>query len=228
MSIALATRTFGSGGAEPYAEALVTSEPVYLVLTENNPQAPVSRSTLDVSRWTAEADDIDRRLLLAVTGPVLDVGCGPGRMVRAAMDLGMDALGIDVSPAAIRIADDAGLRVLETSIFSALPSEGHWQTVLLVDGNVGIGGNIAALLARCVEVLAPMGEIVVEVNPDRNHFRTGNGTLVGSSGSESESFPWSEVGLDHLVRLAAARGLALRQSWQLGGRSFCRLAKIRP
>ena len=93
-----AAATFGSGGAEPYASALRRPESALLFLPDTRAGSTSRRVTMDVSRWNADADAADRTLLLSVTGPLLDVGRGPGRMVRAAEDLGIMAEGIDVSP----------------------------------------------------------------------------------------------------------------------------------
>jgi SAM-dependent methyltransferase len=226
VTIAIERRgnTFGRGGAEPYARALRRNDTVTLLLRENRFGATASRSTMDVARWNADADDADLTLLRSVTGPVLDIGCGPGRMVRAAMDLGLVVLGVDVSPTAIDIATEAGLTVLEGSVFESMPAEGQWQTALLVDGNVGIGGDVRALLARCVELLTSTGEIVVEIDADEHRDSTYTGRLVDARGGTSEYFPWAEIGLRPLVAIAAELGLSLEQSWQIDGRSFCRLA----
>jgi 2-polyprenyl-3-methyl-5-hydroxy-6-metoxy-1,4-benzoquinol methylase len=43
-------------------------------------------------------------------GPLLDVGCGVGVMVRLLRDLGWDAEGIDLDPAAVAVARAGGLR----------------------------------------------------------------------------------------------------------------------
>lgn len=45
-------------------------------------------------------------------GPVADVGCGPGRITAYLRELGVDAFGIDLSPAMIEVArrDHPGLR----------------------------------------------------------------------------------------------------------------------
>ena len=218
-----APNTFGSGGAEPYAEALRQNDSVTLQLSENRLGA-ASNLVMDVARWNADADDADLTLLRSVTGPVLDIGCGPGRMVRAAMDLGLAVLGVDVSATAIQIATEAGLPVLELSVFDTLPDEGQWQTALLVDGNIGIGGDVRAMLERCRELLTPTGEIVVELHDDVDLHNTYVGQLVDARGGESAFFPWAEIGLNPLTRIAHDLGLAVVQAWTIDGRSFCRLA----
>ena len=224
MSIAQAT--FGSGGAEPYDRAIRSSSTGVLYLQKLRDDRTTS-STMDFGRWNSAADQTDLTLLASVLGPVLDVGCGPGRMVRAAMDLGLEALGIDVSTAVIDAARASGLPVVQGSIFDAVPREGAWQTVLLVDGNIGIGGDVDALLARCAELTSPTGEIVVELHPDDTRDRTYTGRLVDPSGAASETFPWAEIGLTSIVARAETLGLGLRQRWSSDGRSFCRLAKTR-
>ena len=218
-----ALNTFGSGGAEPYAEALRQNDSVTLQLSDNR-LGGSSNLVMDVARWNADADDADLTLLRSVTGPVLDIGCGPGRMVRAAMDLGLVVLGVDVSSTAIQIATEAGLTVLERSVFDALPAEGQWQTALLVDGNIGIGGDVRAMLQRCRELLSPTGEIVIELHDDENLDNTHVGQLVDARGGESAFFPWAEIGLNPLTRIAHDLGLAVVQAWTIDGRSFCRLA----
>ncbi|CAN5243544.1 class I SAM-dependent methyltransferase [soil metagenome] len=215
------TATFGAGGSEPYARALRDSDVLYLRSTDGRGEP------MDVGRWSARADLTDLTLLSSVTGPMLDIGCGPARMVRAARELGIPALGIDVSPAAVRLARSEGISVLEGSVFDRVPGEGEWQTALLVDGNIGIGGDVSALLARCVQLITPDGEIVVEVSADPLQHRTYTATVVDDRGGESAAFPWAEVGTLHLERIARLAGLAPRASWQLGGRHFCRLAASR-
>lgn len=217
--------TFGAGGSEPYARALRQGSDVLYLHELGKDDAPTPAS-VDVARFSARADDVDLRLLASVRGPVLDVGCGPGRMVRAAMELGLDALGIDVSATAIEIARENDLAVVHGSVFDPMPLEGRWQTVLLVDGNVGIGGDIDALLTRCAQLMSRDGEIVIETHPDAARDRTFTGRLTDADGGHSESFPWAEIGLEPLVLRGARLGLRLRQAWSEDGRSFCRLAYI--
>ncbi|NEM90757.1 class I SAM-dependent methyltransferase [Galbitalea soli] len=230
--MSLAT-TFGSGGAEPYARALRGHTGALLYLHEFRPGARrrgarPAAIEMNVDRWNADADLVDRTLLASVRGPVLDVGCGPARMVRAAAELGLGVLGIDVSPAAIEIGRAAQLPVALCSVFDAeVPGAGTWQTVLLVDGNIGIGGDVTALLARCAELAVADGEIVVEVHADPRRDRTFLGQLADAHGERSASFPWAEIGAEGLLRRAAGLGLVARQCWSADGRTFCRLAKSR-
>ena len=59
---------------------------------------------LDIDRWLAEADDVDHRLLDRACGPVIDIGCGPGRHVEALTMRSTEALGIDLSPDFVALA----------------------------------------------------------------------------------------------------------------------------
>ncbi len=219
MSTALAT--FGSGGAEPYARALLRDDRTLYLQSD----AHQTTFEMDLSRWSEDADATDAGLLAGATGPVLDIGCGPGRMVRAAMARGLAALGIDVSQTAIDIARESGLMVLRRSVFDPLPREGRWGSALLVDGNIGIGGDPAGLLARCAELIAADGSVIVEVHGEPERDRTYVGTLMDMQGHRSAEFPWAEVGRDALEAHAVSVGLRLDQAWVTDGRGFCRLAR---
>jgi SAM-dependent methyltransferase len=223
-AVRLAPSTFGAGGAEPYAAAL-RSEANVLYLHSAHHERAAGMAPMDAGRWSAAADATDHSLLEGAVGPVLDIGCGPGRMVRAAMDRGLFAIGVDVSPTAVGIALAAGLTVLNQSVFEQIPLEGAWGTLLLVDGNIGIGGDPETLLRRCVAMLGRDGELIVEVSGDPAHETSYEGTVEDSHGRRSNSFPWAEIGVDALRVRADAAGLVVTQAWMLDGRSFARLAR---
>ncbi|WP_307812208.1 class I SAM-dependent methyltransferase [Lacisediminihabitans changchengi] len=222
--MSLAVATFGSGGAEPYARALRRDDDV-LYLRDARAGSSVPHSTMNAARWSDDADATDIALLRGVTGPVLDIGCGPGRMVRAANDLGLVALGIDVSPTAVAIARAAGLQVREVSVFEMVPLEGSWATGLLVDGNIGIGGDPSALMARCRELISPDGSVVVEVNSEPLRDDVFIGTLADIHGEQSDEFPWAEIGSTALARRSSRVGLRLAAAWAADGRSFTRFVR---
>ena len=128
-------------------------------------------------------------------GSVLDLGCGPGRHVAALRAAGKAALGVDLSPVAVRLARRRGGAVIPGDVFGAVPHAGRWRTALLLDGNVGIGGSPAVLLRRTRELLAAAGTALVEVDPpgaptQRTRVR------IEAAGVVSEWFAWARVGLD--------------------------------
>jgi SAM-dependent methyltransferase len=161
---------------------------------------------LPVDRWHGLPDEVELALLDTLPDPVLDVGCGPGRMVAALGAAGRPALGVDPSPAAVAEAARRRAPVLARSVFGPLPGEGRWGTVLLIDGNVGIGGDPVALLARAAGLVRPGGHVVAEVEPPGATTRTMTARLESSRGV-SPWFAWATVGADQFDRLAVAAGL---------------------
>ncbi|WP_423922966.1 SAM-dependent methyltransferase [Frigoribacterium sp. 2-23] len=245
MSLVESEHTFGSGGAEPYARALRREGRLHLVrdgdddarqggsVVSIDTHAGSGRTThapdaFDVARWSADADAADVTALtfdglLDRPLPVLDIGCGPARMVRAALDLGAHALGIDVSSTAVDMAAAAGLPVVLASVFEDVPRAGTWGIALLLDGNIGIGGDPAALLTRSAAVISPVGSVVVETAVDSTSDERYDARVVDEQGRASGSFPWAEIGQDALVGYAAEAGLEIAQTWVADGRTFCRL-----
>ena len=214
---------FGSGAAEPYDRALRDSARVLHLVGTDGTTDPVR---VDVSKFLARADDHDSDALTRAHGPVIDLGCGPGRLVRAAILGGHLALGIDASRAAVRIAQQQGLPVLCRSIFEELPAEGTWGTAMLIDGNVGIGGDPVALLRRCADLVLPHGEgrVLVESHPDPARDRVFEAVVVDDLGRSSLPFLWAEVGIEGLLAHARSAGLRLAKRWMRGGRTFAEFA----
>ena len=99
---------------------------------------------LPVRRWLGGqgADDrFDSAVVKLCSGPTIDLGCGPGRLVTELVRRGVPALGVDQSATAVALARRGGAPVLRRDVFESLPATGRWQTVLLADGNVGLGGD---------------------------------------------------------------------------------------
>jgi SAM-dependent methyltransferase len=182
---------------------------------------------LAVTDWCAPASLQERQLLASLPGPVLDLGSGPGRLVVALGELGIAALGVDASPRAVTLARGQGAAILERSLFDALPGEGRWPTVLLFDGNVGIGGDPVALLRRVGDLLAPAGRAVVEVEAPGAPSHATQARLE-HAGEVSVWFPWAWVGADTIDDVAAKAGLE-RVEWQVvGDRWFAHLRHAAP
>ena len=115
-----------------------------------------------------------------VEAPVLDLGCGPGRHLAALREAGKRGLGVDLSPVAVRLARGRGADAINGSLWSQVPRAGTWRTILLLDGNIGIGGAPILLLRRAGELLAPGGAIVVETDPAGAPTQAGQGPAGGA------------------------------------------------
>ena len=179
---------------------------------------------LDVARWSGEADDVDLMVVSRCEPPVVDLGCGPGRMVVALNRSGRSALGVDMSAAAVGASMSRGALALHRRISDPLPGEGRWGTALLVDSNVGMGGDLEALLRRCGDLVGAGGLIICEVDPrdDRDEVHA---VVLSSDGWRSDPLSWGRVGARTLARVASALDLLVAEEWSAGGRVFVNLRK---
>jgi SAM-dependent methyltransferase len=177
---------------------------------------------LHVDRWFAPPSAVELDLLTRAVPDVLDIGCGPGRHTIALLAAGVPALGVDVSARAVRGARARGAQVLRASVFERLPAEGAWGTALLLDGNLGIGGDPRLLLDRMRALLRPGGRVLAELDPPgivTERLRV----AVETRGQRSDWFAWARVSVDGLGSLAAAAGLRVAEIWTGEGRWFGRL-----
>jgi SAM-dependent methyltransferase len=175
-----------------------------------------------LGRWCGEVDAVDLALLARAEGPVLDVGCGPGRLVAELARRGRSALGVDVAAAAVRLTTSAGGAAVRRSVFDRLPGEGLWGAVLLADGNVGIGGDPVVLLRRCRALALPTGRVLVELEAPGTGCTTVR-TRLERGADVTPWFDWAHVGVDAVTRPAAAAGLRLQDTWCAGSRWFASL-----
>jgi SAM-dependent methyltransferase len=170
----------------------------------------------------------DQSLLDRCAGPTLDVGAGPGRLTVALAERGIPALAVDVTPHAVSLARSSGALALQRDVFGYLPGTGRWATVLLADGNIGIGGNPAALLRRAASLLMPGGVVVAEVGPPGTPSRR---ELVRLRTLEAAGgwFPWAWTGADRIGPLGRSAGLATTEIWSDADRWFATLScAVRP
>ncbi|RKN42351.1 class I SAM-dependent methyltransferase [Streptomyces hoynatensis] len=203
--------------ADPYSLALRSGRgPLFLRRADGR------RLPLDIERWCAVPDAADRTVLGRCTGSVLDIGCGPGRMVAALARGARPALGIDTAPAAVERTRSTGGKALLRSVFQRLPQEGWWGSVLLIDGNIGIGGNPAALLRRIRQLVTPGGLLLAEAAPvevaERFEVR-----LEDDRGATGPAFPWARLGQRALRATAEYVGWTTAGQWTVADRHFLAL-----
>jgi SAM-dependent methyltransferase len=178
---------------------------------------------LAVGRWRDPASAGDAWLLDRCTGPAIDLGCGPGRLVEALVARRVPALGVDASAAAQLLCRGRGAPMVRRDVFAPLPAEGCWDHVLLADGNIGIGGDPVALLRRSARLVARGGTVLVETDPDPALWWRGAVRVCTADGSGA-ALPWACTGADALAAVAPRAGL--RRAGGLDGpRSFVELRR---
>ena len=181
-----------------------------------------------VDQWSAAPDWVDRELFIEpCDAATIDVGCGPGRLVAEISARGFPAMGIDVSSEAVRQTRVRGALALRRDVFSAVPGEGQWAYALLADGNLGIGGDPARLLARVRDVLAADGRVVAEVD-DHGVGLVRERRRLRVDGHLSPPFQWARVGLDAIDDVAQAAGMRVVETRTLGGRHTATMTRTAP
>ncbi|MFG2966335.1 MULTISPECIES: class I SAM-dependent methyltransferase [unclassified Streptomyces] len=220
MTVPPAVAWTGADPADPYAAALRAGQgPLFLRRTDG------WLLPLEVERWCARADPVDRAVLDRCEGAVLDVGCGPGRLVTELAFRGRTVLGIDVSAAAVEHTVRLGGQALRRSVFEPLPGEGRWGTVLLMDGNVGIGGDPGTLLGRAAQLLVPGGLLIAETAAVDVDERADVHLTGDAHDAVGAPFLWARLGTPALLRYA--RGWEPAGQWAAGGRRFAALRSRR-
>jgi SAM-dependent methyltransferase len=180
-----------------------------------------SRRRLPIGRWLGTPDAAEETVLARAVGPVLDIGCGVGRHVIALRGRGVRAVGVEISSVAVAIARERGAEVIEASAFEH-PTTSEWRTILLLDGNIGIGGDATRLLRRSAALLAPGGAVLVELEEPAGAPRAQRVRLEGARAA-SHWIPWHFVDYEEIARLATAAGFGLVHRWRAGDRWFAEL-----
>lgn len=193
-------------------DAAFSGRPAHVLDAEGRPQS------FEVDRWRAPLSAVDHELFVSpCDAPTIDVGCGPGRLVAELTARGVHALGLDVSPEAVRQARLRGAPAVRGDVFGDVPEQGEWAFALLADGNLGIGGDPAALLRRLRDVLRPRGRVIAEVGPVGTGLVRGR-RRISVDGRLSAPFAWADVGLDAVEALARAARMHVVDVRTVGGR----------
>ena len=102
-----------------------------------------------------------------VSGRVLDIGCGAGRILLHLQDR-FEVVGLDVSDPALRVCHSRGVKYLVNALAPNLPLKpGMFDTAILMGNNYGICGTVNAtreLMRNLHEILSDNGIIIAQSN----------------------------------------------------------------
>ena len=165
----------------------------------------------------------DQTMVGLCDGPTIDLGCGPGRLVANLVARGVPALGNDQSATAVELARRSGAPALRRDVFGPLPGAGRWSTVLLADGNVGIGGDPWRVLLRAADLLRTGGQCVAEFDCTTTGVQK-RWVRLESARTVGPWFRWASVGVDGARSLAGDVGLTITTMRTVGNRALATLA----
>lgn len=153
----------------------------------------------------------DIRPLLPVpeAGPVLDIGCGQGELVRLLLADGYDAGGVDVSPEQVVLARAAGLDQVQQGDYRDPLRErsGLLSAVTATDVLEHLAKNeVLDTFDRIADALAPGGIFVARVpnaaSPFGGHIRYGDFTHESSYTARSVRQLGAAAGFESVTVLA--------------------------
>ncbi|WP_442933287.1 class I SAM-dependent methyltransferase [Micromonospora psammae] len=181
-----------------------------------------ARSRLPVDRWHGPAEPAAEAVVARCAGPTLDLGCGPGRLTVALARAGLTTVGVDVSARAVDLTRARGAVAVRADLFDPLPAEGRWAHVVLLDGNIGIGGDPVALLRRCRTLLRARGTVLVELDAPGTGAWQGQAHVV-SGRHRGPAFRWARLDTRAVHERAAPAGLVVGEVFRSGRRWFAEL-----
>lgn len=130
-------------------------------------------------RTYEEWPEYEREAMLEAKGKVLDVGLGAGRHSLWLQKKGMDVVGIDNSPLAIKVSKLRGVKDCRLMDIMELDfPEGTFNTVLMLGANLGLGDveDVRRILSKLHEITAPDGIIIGHT---RDPLKTDNPSHLG-------------------------------------------------
>ena len=169
---------------------------------------------------------IEQKALTLAKGRILDVGAGTGSHVLYLQEKGLDAVALDISPAAIQICQLRGVK--ETVISDILDYQGKFDTILLLMNGIGISKRLSlidiylqklkSLLNEGGQILTTSTDIIYMFDQDEdgsyiipfNEETEYYGELIYTIHykGEKESFPWLFIDYNTLQRAANNNGLS--------------------
>jgi methionine biosynthesis protein metW len=186
---------------------------------------------------------IEQQALTLSQGRTLDVGAGTGSHVLYLQEKGIEAIALDISPSAIEICKQRGVRV--AICCDILQYEGQADTILMLMNGIGLCQKLSLLdtyLQKLKTLLTPHGQILltstdiiymfdqdedgsylVPVFEDTDYY--GELTYTITYKEEKESFPWLFIDYNTLQNAAHHNGLLCELIAE--GEAYNYLARLR-
>ena len=184
---------------------------------------------------------LEQKALEITHGRVLDVGCGAGsHSLHLQNERKLRVLGLDSSPAAIKVASERGLlQTIHQSVFDF--HQETFDTILLLMNGVGICGSmdiLQLLLEKLKSLLNPEGQILLDSSDliylfdqtlegekiiPANHYY-GELEYGVRYRNNTEIFPWLYV--DYGLLSHTARQVGLETTLILEGENWDYLARL--
>jgi len=83
----------------------------------------------------------EKNALDTLIGPVLDLGCGAGRVSLYLQEKGLEVTALDASPNSVEVCSRRGIQDVRLGDLRYPPKDKHWQSILLLCGNLGLAGG---------------------------------------------------------------------------------------
>lgn len=174
--------------ADPWGDALLAhleGRAVALTLeTDDGHRTPAMDPAwffLPPDRW----DPLERELLDDLEAPVLDLGAGAGRAALHLQERGLDVVAVESSLGAAEVCRRRGLADVRVQDLNDPPNDRPWRTVLLLCGNLGLGGSwdgnrrlLETLAGRCPPGAVLVGDSVDGAPRPQVRLRIGDGQTV--------------------------------------------------
>jgi len=183
-----------------------------------------------------------RRAMRLARGRVLDVGCGAGRVALHLQQKGLDAVGIDISPLAVKVCRERGLKKARTmSLTQVSPRLGMFDTLIMFGNGFGLVENPRRarwLLRRWHSLTTDRARIIAEsIDPHRARapedvrYQRENRRRGRMSGQmrlrvrcrtlATPWFDWLFASQDEMRDILAGTGWQVARVFETGGSLYC-------
>jgi SAM-dependent methyltransferase len=146
-------------------------------------------------------------------GVVADVGCGPGHITAYLHELGVDAVGIDLSPGMVAVAQDRhpGLSFTVGSLLSLPVGDGGWAGAVCAYSIIHLTGEQRpAAFAELARALAPGGWLLLSFHVSDGDYGPGEVQRLESWWGHDVALDFHYLDPDHIAAEVTAAGFELK------------------